>query len=92
LVRASGKLPKRGLTAIHDVEQKAVRAAVVQVRRNVMLGEVAMSWRGKLERKEGWGGDSGELVARSAREATVQAVTVGAVHLKGLPMVKEVVV
>jgi hypothetical protein len=45
-----------------------------------------------LERKEGYGGGSEELVTRSAREATVEAVTVGAVHLKGLPRVKEVAV
>ena len=38
------------------------------------------------------GGHSGELVTRSAREATVEAATVGAVHLKGLPIVKEVAV
>jgi hypothetical protein len=51
LVRASGKLPKRGLTEIHDVEQEAVRAVRVLVRRTVVRGEVVMirrgNWRGK---------------------------------------------
>jgi hypothetical protein len=42
----------------------------------------------KLER----GGDAGESVIRSAREATVVVAAVGAVHLKGLPMVKETLV
>jgi hypothetical protein len=87
-VRASRKLPKRGLTEIHDVEQKAVRAVMVLVRQKEVLGAVVVSRSGKLEREEGWGGDSGELVTRSAREATVEADMVGAVHLKGLPMVK----
>jgi hypothetical protein len=48
-----------------------------------------MSWSGKLEREESCGDDAGERVARSARVATDEAVMVGAVHLKGLPMVKE---
>jgi hypothetical protein len=89
LVRASGKLLKRGLTEIHDVEQKAVRAVRVQVRRTVVHGVVVMGMSGKLERDGGWGGDSGELLTRVAREATVEAVAEGAVHLKGLPMVKD---
>jgi hypothetical protein len=92
LVRASGKLPKRGLTEIQDVEQKAVRAVRVQVGRTVVLDVVLMSKSGKLERDRGWDGDSGELLTRIAREATVEAVAEGAVHLKGLPMVKETAV
>jgi hypothetical protein len=46
-----------------------------------------VSRSGKLERERG--GDAGESVIRSAREAIAEAAAVGAVHLKGLPMVKE---
>ena len=48
MVRASGKLPKRGLTEIHDVEQKAVMVVWVLVRRTVVHGEVVASRSGKL--------------------------------------------
>jgi hypothetical protein len=89
LVRASGKLPKRGWTEIQDVEQKAVRALRELVPRTLVRAEVVISCSGKLDREEVGGGDTGELETRSASVAAVEAVTVGAVHLKGLPMVKD---